>query len=209
MPRKPTNGKKTMMFSYDRNLVKTANERLRKLETVNKLAPSSQAYRTVQKYAIEEPNSMSNKFYRIVTNKDGTTGIRFITPKDYKKLSAFEQKKFNEALNSFLNNQTTTKLGIMKARLDAYKNFMDNHPNLNWTQDEYERFWKNYEQLQADEEDKNSYNRLTQFFEEPGEYNEDLTDDKIQQIFNYTSGERRYSDIPIRSNMTNRNNRRR
>lgn len=186
-------------YDYNKNLVKVANERLRKLEKVSKMASQSPAYKTIQKLVMS-PNSPSAKFYKL--GADGS--VRFINKTEYSKLTPYEQKKYNEALNAFLNNQTSTKLGIQKARKDAYDAFMENHPNLNWTQEDYERFWKNYSDSEADGEDKNRYQRLTGFFNNPDpDYASNLTDEKIEEIMSYTNNERRYSNAPVRQLQTN------
>ena len=191
--------------NYNRSKVKTANERLRKLETVSHLAHQSQAYRSIEKFA-NDPNSVDSKFYRSVTNKDGTPGIRFITPREYAELSDYEQKEFDKTLEQFLNNQTTTKLGVKKAQKDAYEKFMDNHPDLDWTQEEYENFWKKYYDYNKDQEEKERYNRLTQVLESPESFDiaEDLTDSKIDQIIHYTNREYRYSEAPAKSKLKTR-----
>lgn len=186
-------------YDYNKNLVKTANERLRKLEKVSKMSSQSPAYKSIQKIAMS-PNSPSNKFYKL--GADGS--VRFINKTEYMKLSPYEQKKYNEALASFLNNQTSTKLGIQKSRKDAYDAFMENHPNLDWTQEEYERFWKNYSDSESDNEDKNRYQRMTGFFNNPDpDYASNLTDEKIEEIMSYTNNERRYSNAPVRQLQTN------
>ena len=232
MARKPTNGKNQFLNSYFKgkktsstpfgtmpkptsnmprqprmpkalqSKVKRANERLRKLETVNKLSGSSSAYQSIAKIALDK-NSIDNPFYRLFTNKDGTTGIRFVLPKDYANMSRIQQKRYEDAVDRFLNNQTSTKLGIESAMKKSYDNFMDSHPNLNWSQEEYERFFKEYSQMQEDEEAKNAYDRMTQVFEEPGEFGDDLTDEKITRILNYNSSDFRYSNRPIVGEMSN------
>ena len=191
--------------NYNRSKVKTANERLRKLETISKLAHQSQAYRSIEKY-FNDPNSVDNKFYRAVTNKDGTPGIRFLTPSQYAGLSEFEQKEFDKTLEQFLSNQTSTKLGVKKAQKDAYLKFMDNHPELNWTQDEYENFWKKYYDYNKDQEEKERYNRLTQVLESPDYFDiaDDLTDAKIEEIIHYTNREYRYTEAPAKTKLKNR-----
>lgn len=197
---KPGNSKTQYMFSYNRNFVKVANERLRKLEKVSKLSQQSAAYRSIQKYAIEEPNSMSAKFYTV--GKDGS--IRFINKTAYNNLSSYEKKRFNEVLNNFLDNATSTKLGVKKAQKDAFDEFMENHPSLDWSYDEYQNFWKKYDQMRTDTSDKNAYDRLTQLFQSPGKFSENLTDDKIREIADYTNDERRYSDRPSRGRQSNK-----
>lgn len=216
MPSKPGKGKtqnlssrytgihtnKPRMPKSLQSKVKRANERLRKLETVNKLSGSSSAYQSIAKIALDK-NSIDNPFYRLFTNKDGTTGIRFVLPKDYSNMSRIQQKRYEDAVDRFLNNQTSTKLGIESAMKKSYDNFMDSHPNLNWSQEEYERFFKEYSQMQEDEEAKNAYDRMTQVFEEPGEFGDDLTDEKITRILNYNSSDFRYSNRPVVGEMSN------
>ncbi len=216
MPSKPGKGKtqnlssrytgihtnKPRMPKSLQSKVKRANERLRKLETVNKLSGSSSAYQSIAKMALDK-NSIDNPFYRFFTNKDGSTGIRFVTPKEYANMSRIQQQRYEAAVDRFLNNQTSTKLGIESAMRRSYDNFMDSHPNLNWSQEEYERFFKQYSQMQEDEEAKNAYDRMTQVFEEPGEFGEDLTDEKIVRILNYNSNDFRYSNRPIVGEMSN------
>lgn len=216
MPSKPGRGKtqnltsrytgihtnKPLMPKGLQSKVKRANERLRKLETVNKLSGSSSAYQSIAKMALDK-NSIDNPFYRFFTNKDGSTGIRFVLPKDYANMSRIQQKRYEDAVDRFLNNQTSTKLGIESAMKKSYDNFMDSHPDLNWTQEEYERFFKEYSQMQEDEEAKNAYDRMTQVFEEPGEFGENLTDEKISRILNYNSSDFRYSDRPVIGEMSN------
>lgn len=186
-------------YDYNKNLVKVANERLRKLEKVSKMSSQSPAYKSIQKIAMS-PNSPSNKFYKL--GADGS--VRFINKTEYMKLSPYEQKKYNEALDSFINNMTSYKTGILKAQSKAYEKFMENHPNLDWTQEEYERFWKNYIDSESDNEDKNRYQRMTGFFNNPDpDYASNLTDEKIEEIMAYTNNERRYSNAPVRQLQTN------
>jgi len=193
--------KKTNKFP--RSQVKTANERLRKLETVNRMAQSSEAYKSIERFALD-PNAYSSKFYRQVTNKDGSPGIRFITPSEYNKLSRYDQMKFDEIVRNFLENKTTTKLGIEKVRKDNYDSFMKNHPDLHWSQEEYENFWQNYSQAQKDKEDVIAYTMLTQIFNAVTPFSNGLTDNKISEIINYNNKELRYSEAPSKTTLKSR-----
>lgn len=193
--------KKTNKFP--RSLVKTANERLRKLETVNHMAQSSEAYKSIERFA-NDPNSYSSKFYREVKNKDGSPGIRFITPSEYNKLSRYDQMKFDEIVRNFLENKTTTKLGIEKVRKDNYDSFMKNHPDLNWSQEEYENFWQNYSQAQKDKEDVAGYSMLTQIFNAATQFSNGLTDNKIDELVHYNNKELRYSEAPSKTTLKTR-----
>lgn len=193
--------KKTVKFSYME--VKRANERLRKLETVNRMAQSSEAYKSIERFA-NDPNSYSSKFYRQVTNKDGSPGIRFITPSEYNKLSRYDQMKFDEIVRNFLENKTTTKLGIEKVRKDNYDSFMKNHPDLHWSQEEYENFWQNYSQAQKDKEDVAGYSMLTQVFNAATQFSNGLTDSKIDELVHYNNKELRYSEAPSKTTLKTR-----
>lgn len=193
--------KKVTKFPY--SLVKTANERLRKLETVNRMAQSSEAYKSIERFA-NDPNAYSSKFYREVKNKDGSPGIRFITPGEYNQLSRYDQMKFDEIVNNFLENRTTTKLGIEKVRKDNYDSFMKNHPNLHWSQEEYENFWRNYSQAQKDKEDVIAYTMLTQVFNAVTPYSNGLTDNKISELVHYNNKELRYSEAPSKTTLKTR-----
>lgn len=194
--------KKITQHLFPKSAVKTANERLRKLETVNRLATSSEAYKSIEKYA-NDPNSLSHKFYREVTNKDGSPGIRFLTPSEYKKLTEYEKRQFDETVQSFLENKTTTKLGIEKVRRDNYDHFMENHPELSWTQDEYEGFFSTYGQMKKDREDVVAYGILTQILNARTEFSNDLTEDKIQTLVHYNASDIRYGNRPSRGTLTN------
>lgn len=206
----------TKPIKFPRAEVKRANERLRKLETVNRMAQSSEAYKSVERLATD-PNAYSSKFYRTniidkngvdtgkpLLNKDGTPAIRFITPAQYNKLSRYDQMKFDEIVNNFLENRTTTKLGIEKVRRDNYDSFMKNHPNLHWTQEEYENFWKNYCQAQDDKKDVIAYTMLTQIFNAVTPYSNGLTDNKISELVHYNNKELRYSEAPSKTTLKTR-----
>lgn len=190
---------------FPKSAVKTANERLRKLETVNRMAASSTAYKSIDRFA-NDPNSLSSKFYREVVNKDGSPGIRFITPSEYRKLTEYEKRRFDETVEQFLENKTTTKLGIEKVRKDNYDAFMKNHPDLSWNQDEYERFFSAYDQAKQDKEDVVIYGVLTQILTASTPFSEGLDDNKIQELIHYNSNEIRYNNRPSRGTFTNNKN---
>lgn len=193
--------KKVTKFPYME--VKRANERLRKLETVNRMAQSSEAYKSIERFA-SDPNTNSYKFYREYENRDGSPGIRFIKAEDYYKMSRYDQMRFDEVVNNFLENKTTTKLGIEKVRKDNYDSFMKNHPDLHWTQDEYEDFWKSYSQAQSDKADYIGYSMLTQIFTATTQFSDNLTPDKVDSLVHYNNKELRYSEAPSKTKLKNR-----
>lgn len=173
--------KKVTKFPYME--VKRANERLRKLETVNRMAQSSEAYKSIERFA-SDPNTNSYKFYREYENRDGSPGIRFIKAEDYYKMSRYDQMRFDEVVNNFLSNATSYKTGIEVVRKKNYDKFMENHPNLNWTQKEYDNFWSSYSQAQKDKEEIVAYNAMTLLFNS-AKFADNLTDKKINQILHY------------------------
>lgn len=194
--------KKIKQTVFPKDMVKVANERLRKLEVVNRLAMSSEAYKSVERFATD-PNSKSNKFYREVTNKDGSPGIRFMTPGQYKQLTEYEKRQFNEVVENFINSRTSYKTGIEVVRKENYDKFMENHPYLSWTYDEYSEFFSAYDQAQKDKEDLVAYGVLTQIFNARTDFSENLTAEKIEELLTYNSNEIRYSNKPTRGTLTN------
>lgn len=128
-------GRPTSKQDYSKELVKSANERLRKLEKVYKftdkdtgrvysMADWSNEYRMVKKYATEYPNSYKGKIYRV---SDDGKSIRFISKSEYDKLSAEEKRYFNEVLQNFLNAETSKGSGVSEQIDKAYKTFMQNY----------------------------------------------------------------------------------
>lgn len=159
-------------MAYNYNLVRVANERLRKLERKGlysgyskPLANSSVEYQAMRTMAIELPNT-KGAIYRLGTNTDmdkyGPDKLRFITKREYMELTPRQQEYFDEQLTRFLEAQTTTKLGIEKAVDDAYNKFLENHSNLSdMTREEYAEFWEEYadrfSQMQADSDSHYGY----------------------------------------------------
>lgn len=211
---------RTRLQRYDKSAVKRANERLRKLEVITykgydaPISVRSPAYRTVQKYAMDK-SKMSSKFYRttdekgnLLLNKDGTPAIRFITHKQFEQmvargeLSEYEQTKFMETVNNFLNARTSIKIGYEEVRQKQYEAFMANHDNLDWSMEDYEKFWESFGEYSEDKQDKARYGQLTKIFaDKEAIENLDLrsdlkiTDDTINAVLNYNR-ENRYNDVP-------------
>ena len=102
---------------FDRALFKAANERLRKLEKVNKKAKSSEMYQLMQKYAVSYPKTKG----KIYTMKDGK-------------------------LNRFMESNTTTATGISQAHKQSYETFMERYGKMypGLTQSQYEDFFSTY-----------------------------------------------------------------
>lgn len=157
-------GRPEKEYQYDRNLVKSANERLRKIEKVYGLAEDSNEYKLVRKYAIEYPRS-KGKIYKVSDNMDS---VRFISEKEYNKLSKKEKKYFNETLANFLKSTTSTKSGIESKYSKSYNTFMehygDKYPDLSMEQ--YKDFFRTYRDLaNRDKQNQFDYNTLVQTLE--------------------------------------------
>ena len=157
--------------AYRANLVKTANERLRKMEKIHafdadkypslrnlKFTDLSRAYRDIRKYATEQPNG-KGKIYR--ETSDG--GFRFIGKKEYEKLSQAEKRYFDDILNQFLENQTSMKVGVIDAYKKSYDTFIKKYEQYaDWSFEDYMNTWKTYsEQVAPDRRDKFQYDQLT------------------------------------------------
>ena len=125
---------------FDRALFKAANERLRKLEKVNKKAGSSEMYQLMQKYAVSYPKTKG----KIYTMKDGK--LRFINKTAFDKLSNEEKQYYIDRINRFMESTTTTASGIAQAHRQSYNEFMKNYgsqfPGL--SQSQYEDFFSTY-----------------------------------------------------------------
>ena len=125
---------------FDRALFKAANERLRKLEKVNKKAKSSEMYQLMQKYAVSYPKTKG----KIYTMKDGK--LRFINKSAFDKLSAEEKSYYIDRLNRFMESNTTTATGISQAHKQSYETFMERYGKMypGLTQSQYEDFFSTY-----------------------------------------------------------------
>lgn len=129
--------------AYNRDLVKAANERLRKLEKVNKKFKSSEMYQLMQKYATGYPKT-KGKIYDQQMLMEGK--LRFIGKKKFDKLSMEEKQYFIDRLARFLESNTTTASGIAQAHKQSYETFMERYGKMfpELTQSQYEEFFTTY-----------------------------------------------------------------
>ena len=161
-----TRGRPSKTYSYDRALVKAANERLRKIESVYKLADDSNEYKLALKYATEYSKT-KGKIYNQDILRDSHK-VRFISESDFMKLSPQEQKYFNEVLSNFMQASTSTKTGIESKYQKSYETFMshygENYSDL--TIDQYKEFFRTYRDLvNADKRNQFDYTTLVQTLE--------------------------------------------
>lgn len=121
-------------FRYPKDIVKAANERLRKLEKVfkwgngkkgNALSESSEIYQLMLKYK-DSYHETKGKIY--TTDKSGK-GLRFINKSEFDKLSKEDKEYYIDRLIAFMESASSTKTGINEAHRKAYKSFMDKYGN--------------------------------------------------------------------------------
>lgn len=196
---------------YERSLVKTANERLRKIEKVYGLTEDSNEYRIVSKYAIEYPKT-KGKIYRLLDEDGNRTNdprkavsIRFINKTEYEKLSVKEQRYFNEVLDKFLNASTTTKAGIESKYEKGYTTFMQNYGDKykDMSINQYKDFFKIYrDMVNKDKKSHFDYNTLVQTLEYI-DISTAMTDNQITQVMKYISTDR-WNKIPRKYRLSNK-----
>lgn len=146
-------GEYVNLIKYPKDIVKAANERLRKLEKVFKwgkngetksLAESSERYQNMLRYRESYPLT-KGKIY--TTDKEGK-GLRFINATEFKKLSDQEKEYYVNELIKFMESASSTKTGIHEAHRKSYETFMKNNGSKvgNLTYDEYLEFFGQYNQ---------------------------------------------------------------
>ena len=141
--------------------LKVANERLRKLEKVSKLAESSEEYILMKKYAESYPKT-KGIIYNQKLLEEGK--LRFIGKREYQKLTPEQQAYFVERINTFMSAASTTAKGIHAAHKKSYYEFMTrygkNYPGL--TQKMYEDFFVKYNRYVKVNNEFYEYSDITQ-----------------------------------------------
>lgn len=160
---------------YPEKMVRAANERLRKLEKVSKMAESSSMYVNMKRRMYEQPNK-GGKFFQPGANKGS---LRFIGKKKFEKLSEDEQKEYLRQLTHFMQSDMSTASGLKRirkklheankdneeARRKSYESFMqrqeikDNFPGLTFEQ--YTALFHAYQYYTDVKGEHFSYNDLT------------------------------------------------
>ena len=148
-----------MSAEYRRGLVKTANERLRKIETKYHLTEDSIAYKKIANFALSEPNG-KGKFFSVSDDMDK---IRFLNKTEFMKLTEEQRIEYNEMLDKFLGAKTSTKIGIEQSFQNALDTFnKDNEHGFQFDNvDQYKEFWKTYQNVTEGRIDDKLYNSLS------------------------------------------------
>lgn len=153
---------KSITQVYDQSIMKTLNERLRKIEKVYKTdlgvsysqAGKSAFWNTARDWAFNEPNGRG-KFFKVETNEQGIiTKVRF---KSKTELRAMEEagmltpddvKKFRQIIKGATEAPTSTKTGILASEQKAYTTFRQNNP------EQFERKKKKRADMSEEEKEK-------------------------------------------------------
>ena len=128
---------------FPADLLKAANERLRKLEKVSKKAESSEIYQLMSKYATSYSKT-KGKIYSQEAIAQGK--VRFLNKSDFNKLSDEDKKYYIERLEAFMNSKSSTLTGIKESHKKSYETFMEMYGNKypELTQKQYEEFFSTY-----------------------------------------------------------------
>lgn len=171
-----------------KELLKAANERLRKLEKVSKLSGSSEMYQLMKKYAESFPKT-KGKIYDQQALEEGK--LRFVSKQKFDQLSAAEKEYYIERLERFMESSTTTKAGIKAAHTRSYTTFMerygDKFPDL--TQAQYEEFFKTYNyNVVGASDDHFSYSEWVRVLSNI-KIDEVMTDNEMKTVMEYVRSE--------------------
>lgn len=215
---------------FDKAIVKSANERLRKLEKVYRTkdepdqagvsyAELSNEYSLVKKYATEYRNN-KGRIYKFVDKNGKKTddmskavGIRFISQKEYedilKSISNKEKRDeferyFKQTLDNFMNAQTTTASGIKEKIDKSFDTFMSHYGSKyqNMTQNTYLNFFKTYrDMVEADKSGHFGYDELSEALAWI-DIDKAMSDNQMQTVLNYIQSNN-WKDIPRRYFLSN------
>lgn len=178
-------GRPVKIEAFRKSLVKSANERFRKLESVYNLTEYSNEYNLAKKYATERSRTKGKIYNQKLLKEKGI--VRLVGEKEYNKLSAKDKKYYNEVLQSILNASTSLPGGIEEKRQKSYNTFMQNYgdkyPDL--SRAEYERLFRTYRDLvNADKKAQFDYNTLVQTLEFV-DIGEALRQDQLEKAMTY------------------------
>ena len=178
-------GRPVKIEAFRKSLVKSANERFRKLESVYNLTEYSNEYNLAKKYATERSRTKGKIYNQKLLKEKGI--VRLVGEKEYNKLSAKDKKYYNEVLQSILNASTSLPGGIEEKRQKSYSTFMQNYgdkyPDL--SRAEYERLFRTYRDLvNADKKAQFDYNTLVQTLEFV-DIGEALRQDQLEKAMTY------------------------
>ena len=178
-------GRPVKTMPFHKSLVKSANERFRKLESVYNLTDMSNEYNLAKKYASEQSKTKGKIYNQKLLKEKGI--VRLVGEKEYNKLSPKDKKYYNEVLQNILNSATSLPGGIEEKRQKSYNTFMQNYgdkyPDLSRSQ--YEQLFRTYRDLvNADKKAQFDYNTLVQTLEFV-DIGEALRQDQLEKAMTY------------------------
>ncbi len=142
-----------------RHQIKVINQRLWRLENTyteggTPYKKLSSAYRTMEQYATQEPQSknadVSRSIYR-VNNDNGAIRLKS-TKAEWNAMSEDARKKLVEVVNNLWNNPntSTTITSIKESYRASYESFIANRPELstkNFSIEQYADMWRTVDRL--------------------------------------------------------------
>lgn len=142
-----------------RHQIKVLNQRLWRLENTytdggTSYKKLSSAYRTMEQYATQEPQSknadVSRSIYR-VNNDNGAIRLKS-TKAEWNAMSEDARKKLVEVVNNLWNNPntSTTITSIKESYRASYESFIANRPELstkNFSIEQYADMWRTVDRL--------------------------------------------------------------
>lgn len=142
-----------------RHQIKVINQRLWRLENTyteggTPYKKLSSAYRTMEQYATQEPQSknadVSRSIYR-VNNDNGAIRLKS-TKAEWNDMSEDARKKLVEIVNNLWNNPntSTTITSIKESYRASYESFIANRPELstnNFSIEQYADMWRTVDRL--------------------------------------------------------------
>lgn len=158
-------------------MAQLANSRLRTLENSGQ-SEYSREYQLVEHYAVGDPNGKGS-----IYNVDQETGrIRFTT--SARNMTSEERSYYINTLRNFLNAKTSTVKGTRQAATQAYNTYMNNHPDVAISLDDYQMLWKVFrENVTADRASHDGYNAFMYLLENNRLY--DLDEDQAAKAMEY------------------------
>ena len=183
--------------TFPKALLKAANERLRKLEKVSGLAEGNVMYQSMKNKMMNKPKKEGIIFKRDKTGR----GVRFISKREFNKLTPEQQAYYMARLEGFMGSSWSTAGGTKKirqkiseklkpqeeAREQSFETFRnrpeikENLPDL--TYEQYKSLFSAYEKLKDVKGDHFKYDDLTMFLEYVNV--DDLKPDQIEEAMSF------------------------
>lgn len=165
--------------TFPKALLKAANERLRKLEKVSGLAEGNVMYQSMKNKMMSKPKKEGIIFKRDKTGR----GVRFISEREFNKLTPAQQAYYMARLEGFMGSSWSTAGGTKKIRqkiseklkpqeearersFETFRNrpeIRDKFPDL--TYEQYKALFEAYQRLRDVKGDHFKYDDLTMFME--------------------------------------------